>query len=903
MIAFNLPGITNFTLTRSQIVGIYNGTYQTWDDPVFKIHNPDAIFPSERITPVARADNSGTTEIFTSALSSFSSPWLSTFGTFSEGLDEDGVTPLKWDPTVVKTFARRIYGVTDLISDTQYSVGYTSLHLAQQVDLTYASIINRAGATVRASEVTVQAAMDVSSDQMSNRLTVSMVDVSGLSSYPIVGYTYMIVHKETMQNCDSAVELARYIEWFLTKSQPREEASQLSMIPVSDKIADKVYATVLKNMYCRDRRVLSLLSSQKSAEAASLETWRTPVKIVVPIVAILIMGLITYMVFQRVKFNKMLNRNDWDISVDEITFYLSNRTHSNLSRSGSQRSTLSHKSLSVDPNQKEAISINTVLQWPGKWSDYNVSLNQLIVPEYTTITRNVRKDLMWMKHSINNENIVRLFGLTMVENGRFLVREFCSKGALNDILQEEKYNLNLGFKFSLASDVANGMAFLHRRGIIHGSLRSSCCLLDTRWTVKICEWEYVPLFNAFTASKAYQRMETANKSVLVYIRKYIDSHGEHAVAFRDLWTAPELLKSKYELKVTQGCDVYSFSIILQEIFTRNDPYCEVTGAMDIIDVLQDIELNGLRPEHADDTPVKVRQIMEIAWSEEPMSRPSFDQICKMLRLANVNKRSVLDNIMEAMEEYSQHLEEKIEEKNNELTTARENAENLLAHVIPRSLAHNILKGQCLSPQSFETVSVLLVRIHSFGTVTQRGTVSDVIHLLEQFDKLVDQLLQKRDEVFKIESRVGEVTFVAGLPCRKLIKHAGLLAPLALELMALSRNLQEFLVDETHKNRTLTDFVPASADNREQLVIQPQLEMVLHSGSLSAGLIGESVPKLVVYGEALETAEEMLKSTKPGHILLSSNARKILQRIGCFQMSPIDSDNIKVYHHQHHHCKQ
>lgn len=40
-------------------------------------------------------------------------------------------------------------------------------------------------------------------------------------------------------------------------------------------------------------------------------------------------------------------------------------------------------------------------------------------------------------------------------------------------------------RFSFATDIARGMAYIHSFKIYHGHLKSSNCVVDDRWTVKI----------------------------------------------------------------------------------------------------------------------------------------------------------------------------------------------------------------------------------------------------------------------------------------------------------------------------------------------------------------------------------------------------------------------------------
>lgn len=73
------------------IVGIYNGTITMWNDSSIAAANPTIahLLPKATITVVARADESGTTLLFTSALSRADSAWNRTYGSFSKGVTTD----------------------------------------------------------------------------------------------------------------------------------------------------------------------------------------------------------------------------------------------------------------------------------------------------------------------------------------------------------------------------------------------------------------------------------------------------------------------------------------------------------------------------------------------------------------------------------------------------------------------------------------------------------------------------------------------------------------------------------------------------------------------------------------------------------------------------------------------
>ena len=66
-----------------------------------------------------------------------------------------------------------------------------------------------------------------------------------------------------------------------------------------------------------------------------------------------------------------------------------------------------------------------------------------------------------------------------------ILTEYCPKGSLYDVLQNMEIHLSWGFRFSFADDIVAGMAYLHSKGVFHGRLKSSNCLINDRWVLKI----------------------------------------------------------------------------------------------------------------------------------------------------------------------------------------------------------------------------------------------------------------------------------------------------------------------------------------------------------------------------------------------------------------------------------
>ncbi|KAH0950218.1 hypothetical protein HN011_005892, partial [Eciton burchellii] len=170
------------------------------------------------------------------------------------------------------------------------------------------------------------------------------------------------------------------------------------------------------------------------------------------------------------------------------------------------------------------------------------------------ISRPLLLELKRMK-DLQHDHLVRFYGACLEPPHCCLLIEYCPKGSLQDILENEQINLDRVFKVSLIHDIVRGMAYLHASEVkSHGNLKSSNCVVDSRFVLKITDFGLHEL-------RRTNRMDTnIDKSSYAYWRE-------------QLWTAPELLRmERRPLEGSQKGDVYSFAIIVQEIVMRQGPF-------------------------------------------------------------------------------------------------------------------------------------------------------------------------------------------------------------------------------------------------------------------------------------------------------------------------------------------
>ena len=236
---YSLDGITAndpvLVLDRQTLVGIYYAKITKWNDPAIKALNPDLAskLPDASITAVHRSDGSGTTEIFTKALASFSQEWKTNVGSG---------TAVEWqvDKAGTGVGGKGNQGVAAAVQNTPNSIGYVELSYAVANQITFAKMVNIASSTVTANADTLQSAMSDFAGSFSDRLTTDIVDGSGANSWPIAGYTYLILHTKTMQDCQKAQKLLEYIQWTLTDPTAAKEAADLGYAVLPDNVRQQV---------------------------------------------------------------------------------------------------------------------------------------------------------------------------------------------------------------------------------------------------------------------------------------------------------------------------------------------------------------------------------------------------------------------------------------------------------------------------------------------------------------------------------------------------------------------------------------------------------------------------------------------------------------------------------------
>eukprot|EP01126_Amoeba_proteus_P064265 TRINITY_DN8970_c0_g1_i6.p1 TRINITY_DN8970_c0_g1~~TRINITY_DN8970_c0_g1_i6.p1 ORF type:complete len:333 (-),score=68.66 TRINITY_DN8970_c0_g1_i6:567-1565(-) len=179
------------------------------------------------------------------------------------------------------------------------------------------------------------------------------------------------------------------------------------------------------------------------------------------------------------------------------------------------------------------------------------------------------------------------------------------EGDLHTLLHSSEIRLSNLQKLSFAIDITQGMAWLHGakpHRIIHRDLKPYNLLVDENWKVKVCDFG----LSCIVDTSFIQDKDVANGSAL--------------------WMAPEVLMGQ---PLNEKLDVYSFGLILWEIFTRTTPYAEYRN---VTEFRKAICKDGVRPPmNKPSLPSALAPIIQQCWAHLPSERPSFVTVLDMLK--------------------------------------------------------------------------------------------------------------------------------------------------------------------------------------------------------------------------------------------------------------------------------
>lgn len=205
---------------------------------------------------------------------------------------------------------------------------------------------------------------------------------------------------------------------------------------------------------------------------------------------------------------------------------------------------------------------------------------------------------------LDHPNCHYMLGVKMTadSDGPLLLTEVCEEGSLFDLYAKKQKKFDQETALRIAKECAMGLGHLHSIGYMHRDVKSLNVFMAKGYVAKIADFGMAT--TKPTCSDACGTVQ---------------------------WMAPEVLANFYHPGSTpydKRCDVYSYGIMLWEIYHCTCPYAE-TG-LDQMQIARAVNKNGIRPRMKDTIIRPVKDLISLCWAKRVASRPTFDEVMETL---------------------------------------------------------------------------------------------------------------------------------------------------------------------------------------------------------------------------------------------------------------------------------
>jgi serine/threonine protein kinase len=288
------------------------------------------------------------------------------------------------------------------------------------------------------------------------------------------------------------------------------------------------------------------------------------------------------------------------------------------------------KPLHERPTQADAHLDGLALVMRGAWNGCDCAVKVFKSEKMHWNTAELHKEVASLV-KLRHPHVTQLIGCAEHDNKTYVLYEMMDSDLRVLIESRKKKNSwslfgNRPFsrteEVDIITQIARGMFYLHEKGLVHGELKCTNLLvreLGDHIDVKVAD---------FHSSRELGQAPTT---------KYKPAHRARWMPPEDFKYCevghPDLEQPTDEL-LMKG-DVYSFAMTCYEVVTGKYPFDGVRGN----DLKEKIN-QGLRPKLPDALSEDLKRLITKCWHEYPEQRPSFQDICYVLKVEAVNLSQV-----------------------------------------------------------------------------------------------------------------------------------------------------------------------------------------------------------------------------------------------------------------------
>jgi class 3 adenylate cyclase/CheY-like chemotaxis protein len=277
-----------------------------------------------------------------------------------------------------------------------------------------------------------------------------------------------------------------------------------------------------------------------------------------------------------------------------------------------------------------------------------------------------------------------------------------------------------------------------------------------------------------------------------------------------------------------------------ELFTKIPPGVEnvriiLTGYSDIETIVQAVNSCG------------IYRYLTKPWDQAELKH-TLDMAMEKYYLHKHNARLLYD-----LQQANEHLEEKVKLRTNELNEEKEKSERLLLNILPEEIADELKRHGRVKPRRYDNVSMIFLDIVEFTRIAEQMQPERLIEELDYYFQAIDTIFSKHG-VEKIKTIGDAYLAVTGLPVMDE-SHALKALNAAVEILDFIKKEKEKRVGEG-----LTAF---------------DVRIGIHSGSVIAGVVGNSKFAFDIWGDDVNIAARLESSGEKGRINVSESTWRLV----------------------------
>jgi class 3 adenylate cyclase len=215
------------------------------------------------------------------------------------------------------------------------------------------------------------------------------------------------------------------------------------------------------------------------------------------------------------------------------------------------------------------------------------------------------------------------------------------------------------------------------------------------------------------------------------------------------------------------------------------------------------------------------------------------------------------------------LEQKVEERTEQLKAEKEKSDDLLLNILPAEVAEELKQTGHCQAKTFSMVTVMFMDFKDFTSVSERVSAELLVDEINACFSAFDGIIQK----FRIEKikTVGDAYICAGgLPSLNLTH--------AVDVVNAAIEIQNFMLHRKKEKEAAGEFTF-------------DMRVGINTGPVVAGIVGVKKFQYDIWGDTVNLAARMEQNSEAGKINISGSTYKLVKdTFHCVYRGKIETKN-------------